>query len=290
MRLIIPRSTIITRIRPANRLPVRHPGSRWLATHLICQPNRVRMHSMITSPYNQIADWYDQQVRDGVLKNPHELVIAALFELLGDISGQQVCDLACGQGIVARRLAQQGAQVVGIDASERLLEIARQAEIEAPLGIRYQLDDVHRGAALADASFDGVVCNLALMDIPNLDAALATASRILRPGGWFICSIVHPCFFPPFSEWAPQADGTVGRLAWGYFREGFWLSGPPGGVRSLVGAYHRTLSTYLNSLLRVGLTLERFAEPQAPEGFPIHSGFREIPMVLLVRCRRADGL
>jgi len=243
---------------------------------------------MITSPYNQIAEWYDQQVRDGVLKHNHEFILDALLELLGDVRGQQVCDLACGQGIVARRLAARGAQVVGVDASERLLEIARREEADEPLGIRYQLDDARQGATLADASFDGVVCNLALTDIADLDPALAMVQRILRPGGWFVCSIVHPCFFTPFSGWAPQEDGVVARVAWGYFREGFWQTDTPGGVRSLVGWQHRTLSTYLNSLLRAGLTLERFAEPPAPEGFQGHPGFREIPNVLLARCRTGD--
>ncbi len=84
-----------------------------------------------------------------------------------------------------------------------------------------------------------------------------------------------------------NVNGTVNREVAGYFAEIFWYSGNPNGVRGLVGAYHRTLSTYLNSLLDAGFILDYFAEPQATgyiaDRIP---GYRESPGVLVVRCRK----
>jgi ubiquinone/menaquinone biosynthesis C-methylase UbiE len=59
--------------------------------------------------YDEIADWYDAQVRDSLLPF-HTVAIAALLELMGDIHGQEVCDLACGQGILSRELARRASR------------------------------------------------------------------------------------------------------------------------------------------------------------------------------------
>jgi hypothetical protein len=121
------------------------------------------------------------------------------------------------------------------------------------------------------------------------------SARILRPGGWFVFSILHPCFHTARSGEMVLPEGrvrTVGR----YFVEGYWRSdtrpGPPGKV----GAYHRTLSTYVNALTDAGLTLERMSEPRptgdiadAPsllsrsDQRPV---WEEVPAVLVARCRK----
>jgi hypothetical protein len=75
---------------------------------------------------------------------------------------------------------------------------------------------------------------------------------------------------------------TVGR----YFVEGYWCSdtrpGPPGKV----GAYHRTLSTYVNALADAGLMLERMSEPRATAGLS-RPAWEEVPAVLVARCRKS---
>jgi len=97
------------------------------------------------------------------------------------------------------------------------------------------------------------------MDIDDLAGTLSTVTTVLRPGGWFVASIVHPCFL----------GSERGRSSWppgeGYEREGWWTSPEhnPDGVRIRVGATHRKLSTVLNALLEAGLDAERFAEPPA---------------------------
>ena len=238
--------------------------------------------------YDAIADWYDEFVRTEPLL--YEVVIPAalrLAEEAGEITDAVICDLACGQGVIARDLALCGAFVTGIDISERLLTLARSQPVASPHAISWRQDDAQVGRTLADASFDGVVCNMALMDIPDLAAALRTIACILRPGGWFVCSITHPCVQAPHSSWVTRPDGTTARESGDYFAEGFWRPEGAPGVRGRVGAHHRTLSSYLNALVDAGLTLEHTEEPPATTALVAKTpGYRSLPPALLLRCRK----
>ena len=82
---------------------------------------------MPATPYDRIADWYDELVRTAW--GDHEQTLPELGDLIGDIRGKEVCDLACGQGSITRWLAQPGGIVTGVDISERLLEIAIRARL-----------------------------------------------------------------------------------------------------------------------------------------------------------------
>ena len=229
---------------------------------MVSSERKAGMHStvsVLSSPYDPIAAWYDEAIRRG--GSIHDLVLPALLELIGNTRGRKICDLACGQGVLARRLAEQGAKVVGVDLSLELLKIAQREEQSNPSGITYFQDDAQHLHSFADATFDGVVCNLALMDIANLPSAAYAIRRILRPGGWFVFAIIHPC--APVSS----PEGTLLHAFHDYFQEVFWCSSNPSSVRGRVGAYHRTLSTYLNSFLNTDLVLERVMEPQATGPF-----------------------
>ena len=213
--------------------------------------------------YDEFAEWYEQWIGDA------PSLIAAQDGLLPPVAGARVLDLACRQGRMSRYLARRGADVLGVDVSAAMLSKARAA---GPAGITYLRADVTGAPTWWDGRpFDGCTCELALMDIDDLAGALATVAAVLRPGGWFVASIVHPCF---------PGNGR-GQSSWppggGYEREGWWTSPGhnPEGVRIRVGATHRKLSTVLNALRDAGLEAERFAEPPAP-----------VPTYLLWRCRR----
>lgn len=213
--------------------------------------------------YDEFAEWYEQWIGDALPQ------IAAQDGLLPAVTGDRVLDIACGQGRMSRYLATLGADVVGIDISRAMLDKARTAE---PGSITYMHADVTGHPSWWDGQFfDGCTCELALMDIDDLEGTLSTVAAVLRQGGWFAASIVHPCL--------PGSDR--GKSSWppgdGYDSEGWWTSPDhsPDGARIRVGATHRKLSTYLNALLDAGLQSEHFAEPPAP-----------VPTYLLWRSRR----
>ena len=122
------------------------------------------------------------------------------------------------------------------------------------------------------------------MDIEDSSACLHAVSRVLRPGGWFVFLITHPCFEAPGSRWA-GADRLV---VSNYFQEGFWRSDNPEGVRGKVGAHHRTLSTYVNDLVGAGLMIERLVEPRGVGRDPTRATVG-VPAFLLGRCRLLHG-
>jgi SAM-dependent methyltransferase len=142
-----------------------------------------------------------------------------------------------------------------------MLELAERHERNHPLGIAYVRDDAHTLSAFPDGRFDGVTCQLGLMDIPDLDAALRAAHRVLRPAGWFVFVIGHPCFLTPDAVTATDSEGRPARLVNGYFDERFWRSGNPEGVRR-AGNHHRMLATYLNALVRAGFVIVSVDEPR----------------------------
>lgn len=244
--------------------------------------------------YDDIAEWYDQWVSTHSMEeDPFFLAVDALID---EIAGERICDLACGQGRLARQLADRGAHVVGVDISARLLAIARRYEETNPRGIEYVRADAQNLDERLSGLFDGVVCFMALMDIPDLAPTIHGIARILRPGGWFVFSILHPCFHTSLSGEIETLEGVV-RTIGRYFVEGYWRSetrpGPPGKV----GAYHRTLSTYVNTLTEAGLQLVRLSEvggtstttnsrPLLHLNRPV---WQEVPTVLVVSCRKPDN-
>jgi len=234
--------------------------------------------------WSDIADWYDALVRSG--RSPHDLAVATTLALAGDIAGLRVLDVGCGQGAATRALAAAGAEVTGADLTPEMVVAARRHEAEQPIGITYLESDAQQLAELPDGTFDLVTCQLALMDIPDLDATLAAVHRVLRPDGSFVAVLSHPCFLAPFASTVDGPDGLPGRLVARYLDEEFWRSPNPEGVRR-AGAYHRTLSTYLNAFVRHGFCLEQSLEPAADgEHAREQPVYARIPIFFAVRLRR----
>lgn len=240
--------------------------------------------------YDEIADEYAAGIAAGLSPNSVPgIATQALLDLAGEVAGLEVCDLGCGEGHLARLLAERGAVVTGVDLSERLLALAR--EKTASPRVRYLHEDAQVLASLPPGAYDLVVSNLALMDIPDLQATYRAVHRVLRSEGRFVFSLTHPCFQAPGTSVETDTEGRfAARRIPRYLEEGFWRSEGVNTIRSRVGAYHRTLSTYLNGLLDAGFTLRRLTEPAAPPGTgetPYEQAHAQIPSVLVIDCRRS---
>lgn len=214
--------------------------------------------------YDAIADWYVEFTKDWDSE--------PLALLPGDLRGLRILDLACGYGTASRHLARREARVTGIDISARLLSRARELEAQEPLGIWYLQADAASTDWWDGVPYDGVLCNMALMDIDDLDGTISTVAAVLAPGGWFTCSVFHPCYpggpegsWSGLPSWSPEG---------GYACEGRWSTGGEG-VRGRAGVVHRRLSTYLNAILNAGLVLEELAEQGS-----------SVPVILIARFRR----
>ncbi len=211
--------------------------------------------------WSEIASWYDQLLGGG--SGPHETALEALLALVPRPLEGSVLDVACGQGLATRALSREGARtVLGVDAASQMIDIARERN-DPDARIHWRVDDAEALQSCQDASFDGVSCQLGLMDIADLGAALRSVRRVLKPGGWFVFVIGHPAFLAPHTTTERGVDGREGRLVNRYVDSEFWRSSNPHGVRGRAGNHHRPLSVYLNSLIAADLRLDEAMEPRA---------------------------
>ena len=218
--------------------------------------------------------------------------IDALLSELGSVEGKQVCDLACGEGHLSRLLYNRGANVVGYDLSEKLIQSAIAHSVSE---IRFEVNNAEHLAGVPDAAFDVVISHLAIMDIPDLDSFTRTVSRVLRSNGRFLLTLLHPCFEAPFdaTTGSPVETDNNGHFralrVMRYNEEGFWQSDGDG-VRGRVGAYHRTLSTYINALITQGPSITRVLEPfaEAEDNAGLDGQWSQrIPRFMTICCQKS---
>lgn len=131
---------------------------------------------------------------------------AVVHELIRSVPPGRALDAACGTGRHAAYLVELGHDVLGVDLSPDMLARARERVPEA----EFQSADL-RALPSKDASFDLIVCGLALAHLRELDAPVSELARVLAPGGRLVVPVLHP--FQALLGWhAPFTgkDGTRG--------------------------------------------------------------------------------
>ena len=138
---------------------------------------------------------------------------ARLVSYAGIRTGQRVLDVGCGTGVVAVTAARRGADVVGLDLTPELLEVARANAQVASAQVEWHLGDAE-DLPFGSDSFDVVVSQFGHMFAPRPDVAVAAMLRVLKPGGVIA-----------FSTWPPEL--LVGRI---FALTGRYMPPPPPGV------------------------------------------------------------
>src|ERR1700731_436920 len=142
---------------------------------------------------NRIAEQYQQ----AKAQSRAHAETYSFMNLIGDVDGKRVLDVACGEGHFTRLLREAGAvEGVGVDISERMIEFAREQETRHPLGIEYRVEDARAVAEHAD--FDLVVGAWLLVYAQTraelLQMCRGLASR-LRSGGRFVTLVNNPAVY-----------------------------------------------------------------------------------------------
>ena len=205
--------------------------------------------------YEKLADSYAARAPT----KPHNAYYErpATLSLLGDVAGKRVLDAGCGPGVYAEELVGRGAEVVGFDASGRMVELARerlrgQAEI-------YRANLEEPLAWLEDESFDLVVSALAMDYVEEWGVPFAEFYRVLRPGGRLVFSVEHPTF--KFVEQVYEGEGSyfetaLGGMEWRGFDERVWMP-----------SYRRPLGAMIDAILGAGFEFGGMLEPRPDERF-----------------------
>ncbi len=251
----------------------------------------------------QTVDWYDQNAAQ-YAKYLHEdegkyhfgLEKPAMYAELPDLGGKSVLSLGCGPGADSAYLQSIGAtRSVGIDVSEKLVDIARDEHPECEFHIMdmEQLD-------FDDNAFDLVYSSLAMHYLPDWQSVLSESYRVLKPGGVLLFSVGHPV------SGAMHQTSDVERKElyigakinkqthdvdiYGEYLQPITLR--TGGDMDVV-IYHRPLSMMVNEIIGSGFMLEKMIEPSPIEDmkkaslrhYKLH---QTIPFVVIFKLLKPD--
>lgn len=245
----------------------------------------------VRTSWDGVAAWYDGWVGKKGSVHHRKLAIPAVLELLDLRPGEKVLDVGAGQGVLCPYVVEAGARYTGVDASGRLLGLARRRHGRQGRFFRGDARRLSELPALGAGNFDAVVFLLSIQNMEPLQEVLDSASRALRTGARAVLLMTHPCFRPPRqSGW-----GWDGRRKLHYRRVDRYLSPfylpeeiRAGKRRGRTFSFHRPLEAYVNGLAACDLLVERIVEVATSESSGKADGpvNPEIPLFLGLRARK----
>lgn len=242
---------------------------------------------MKENPYDneQFFDKYSQMYRSKYgLKGAGEW--HDFERMLPDFAGKRVLDLGCGYGWHSRYAVEKGAeQVLGVDISQRMLETASQKNSHER--IRYVCQAME-DLSFADQTFDIVFSSLAFHYVRDFRPLVQNISSWLVKEGHFVFSVEHPVFTAYGSqEWQYDSEGKITHFP----VDNYFIEGKRDAIflGEHVVKYHRTLTTYLETLMQCGFAIKHVVEPQPPVEMMDLPGMKDElrrPMMLLIAAQK----
>lgn len=253
------------------------------------------------SAWERNAAFWDERMGEG--NDFVNLLIWPVAERLLDLKpGEKVLDAACGNGLYARRMAGLGASIDAFDFSGELIAFAKNRPDNDEGAIHYHVMDATDEAALlslGERVFDAALCSMALFDIADIRPLMRALAKLLKPGGRFVFSVLHPCFDNPGVVHMAEMEDCDGELEMTYaVKVSHYLTPRTIRAAAIPGQpqaqllFHRSLQDLLGVAFEAGFVLDALEERAFP---PDHepgrnplgwSGkYSEIPPVLVARLR-----
>jgi ubiquinone/menaquinone biosynthesis C-methylase UbiE len=202
--------------------------------------------------------------------------------MLPDFKGKRMLDLGCGYGWHSIYAMENGASsVVGIDISQNMLKVAKEkthfSEVEYICGAIEDMD-------FKEESFDIVLSSLAFHYIKDYKELIEKINKVLKPNGILIFTVEHPVFTAyGTQDWYYDNNKEILHFPVdNYYYEGKRIANFLG---EDVVKYHRTITTYLNTLLINNFNINQIIEPQPSEEMLDILGMKDEmrrPMMLII--------
>ncbi|KAL3443938.1 S-adenosyl-L-methionine-dependent methyltransferase [Aspergillus insuetus] len=269
------------------------------------------------TPWDKFASTWDEGMGDEGNDYFRYLELPILEKLVKSAEGFRALDLATGNGLVARWLAQKGAaSLIATDGAPAMLDYARARTEGASYAdrISYHCLDVTNQASWDEfiesdfgstgGGFDVITMNMALMDIQDLDPLAKALRRILKPTGCFVATLLHPIFFTSGAsrQILVHEDSETGEhsIERSIVMTRYWNVSPakqmvfPDRKGETPYMYHRPLHQLFTPFFEAGLSMDALEETNFDESFrdPVreHSSknFTQFPKILGFRMGRVS--
>lgn len=135
--------------------------------------------------------WWDPQSEFKPLHEINPLRLRWIEQVAGGMADRRVADVGCGGGILAEAMSGRGAQVTGIDLSEKAIAVARLHQYESGTSVEYRLAAAETLAAEMPSAFDVVTCLELLEHVPEPASTVAACAALVRPGGVVVFSTLN---------------------------------------------------------------------------------------------------
>ena len=205
------------------------------------------------------------------------------FDEIVPSPGRRTLEIGCGEGRVTRDLAERGHHVIGLDASFALVRHA----MDGGANRRYLTGNASR-LPFPDESFSLVVGYNSLMNMDDMPAAVAEASRVLKPEGNLAACITHPIADAGrFNSGGPESPFVITGSYLGERRQ-FDQIFHPGGLEMHFRGWCYPLESYARALEDAGFAIERLREPSISDEAVSRFGeswqrWRRMPMFFMFR-------
>jgi ubiquinone/menaquinone biosynthesis C-methylase UbiE len=241
--------------------------------------------------WGNVAGWYDQLVGESGSDFHREVVLPGLLRLLNAQPKEKILDIACGQGVLCRILAERGIEATGVDAAKELIDSARQ---RGPASIHYHVADARNLEFLPESHFNSAACMLAIQNINPLPPVVAGVSRALTTGGRFVIAMMHPCFRgPKETSWGwDEKEAVQYRRVDRYLlpRKSPIVTRPGSEPDVYTWTFHKPIEMYVKALRGAGLLIDAIEEwpshkisTSGPRAKAENVARKEIPMFLAIR-------
>lgn len=135
--------------------------------------------------------WWDPTSEFKPLHEINPLRLGWISDIAGGLNNKKIIDVGCGGGILAEAMADQGAQVTGIDLAEKSLKIARLHSLETGIKVNYQHISAEDMASQHQEKFDIVTCMEMLEHVPNPASIIRACAQMVKPNGWVFFSTLN---------------------------------------------------------------------------------------------------
>ncbi len=134
--------------------------------------------------------WWDPNSEFKPLHDINPLRLDWIDQAIG-LAGKDILDVGCGGGLLSEGMAVRGANVTGIDLSEKPLGVAKLHLLDSGQKVDYRKISVEQLADEMPAAFDAVTCLEMLEHVPNPSSVIASCARLVKPGGHVFLSTLN---------------------------------------------------------------------------------------------------